>query len=82
MKIKFKSISRRALGKYRPGEVADLPDAEALNFLNLGYATPVKGETVSENTSLPLKETEISGVRVPVITTPPVIYGKKKKKKK
>ena len=41
MKVKLGSFSRRALGKYRPGSVVEMPEAEALNLLNLGYAVAV-----------------------------------------
>lgn len=55
MKIKFKSLSRRALGKNRPGSVVELSEAEAMEFLNRGVAVPVK-EDATETTDIPVEE--------------------------
>jgi hypothetical protein len=84
MKVKFRNFSRRALGKYRPFSIADLPEAEAMVFLNNGLADPVKEASeekailpidTEETAAVPVSETEI---KVPVEN----ISGKKKKKKK
>jgi len=80
MKIKFESFGRSALGKHRPGSVEDLPEAEALVFLNKGYAKPVK-DTCSETAELKHDGEETAEAKIN--TAPPLPRtGKKKKKRK
>jgi hypothetical protein len=87
MKIKFKSLSRNALGKYRPCSVADLPDAEAMEFLNKGYADPVKESAATETAALPVEAmTEVAAAAPATppaaVQLPAIGAGKKKKKKR
>ena len=83
MRIKFKSFSRRALGKYRPGQEADLPDQVAIMYLNKGYAEPVKPK--AERAVLPAAETaSVEPVVEPVvepITEKAKKWWKKKRRK-
>ena len=79
MKIKFKSFSRRALGKYRPGQEADLPDQVAIMYLNKGYAAPVK--TKENRADLPAAETAAVDT-VPASVEAPAKPHKRRKKRK
>lgn len=79
MKIKFKSFSRRALGKYRPGQEAELPDQVAIMYLNKGYAEPVKPK--AERAVLPAAETAAVET-VPASVEAPAKPHKRRKKRK
>jgi hypothetical protein len=63
MKIKFRSFSKRALGKYRPGQEAELEEKDAVMFLNLGLADPVKPKV--ERIIHPTPENEAVNVESP-----------------
>jgi hypothetical protein len=81
MKIKFKSLSRRALGKHRPGMIEDLPEAEALVFLNLGYAEAVK-DAPAETAALPAEAEETAAAPAPAPCAPPPAASTPRKRKK
>jgi len=87
MKIKFKNFSRAALGKHRPGSIEDLPEAEALVFLNQGYAEPVP-PAPAERAELPAAASETAAdpaaapVEPPAPAAPAAEAPAKKKKKK